>query len=142
MNNHIGMEQVIGLYDTETLFYHLHYFPSYEISNRTSLHGHLVRSFKSAHKYPYGMLMKPKNGSDYNDPVYELTDLNNERKLVKLSELLYMAMNPPYAVSGYPRRIYEVDNTCRNDKNFINKKSKCPELDNTERTFPKFKILE
>ena len=137
-----GIEEVLDVNDMETWWYYIHEYPAYEVSNATSTHGHLVRSFKSAHKYPYGMLIKPKDRSNDLDPAYELTNLNNERCVVRLSQLIYMARNLPYAVAGYPRHTNMASINCRNQRIFINKKLKSPPLDNTTRFYPKFNIIE
>ena len=129
--------------------------PSYEISSPIShdiydnkgiliykAGSYIIRSLKSVHQYHFGILLKPLERSNPNDPSFEMTDLNNERKCVRLSQLVYMAKNLPYAVSGYPRHANMVSLNCRNERAFINKKLKTPQLDNTTRFYPKFNIIE
>ena len=155
MRKSIGLEEVVNVNDPNLWFYYIHEFPAYEISSPIDHNiydekgelmymagSSIIRSFKSVYKYPYGLLVRPRNRANSNDPSFELTDLNNERRCVRLSQLVYMAKNLPYAVSGYPRHANMISINCRNERIFINKKLKYPELDNTTRFYPKFNIIE
>ena len=155
MRKSIPLEEVVDINDPNLWFYYIHNFPSYEISSPIShdiynekreiiykAGSSIVRSLKSVHQYPFGNLVRPKQRSNINDPAFELTDLNNNRTTVRLSQLVYMAKNLPYAVSGYPRHANMVSLNCRNERIFVNKKLKQPQLDNTVRFYPKFNIIE
>ena len=63
-------------------------------------------------KYPYGILVKPVNGSK--DPIFEISDDNNKRKRKKLSELMNLAISNSNKVSGYPRATIVTDINSRN----------------------------
>ena len=52
-----------------------------------------------------------------------------------------MAKEPPYVIDGYPRHANMVSANCRNERIFVTKKVKSPELDNTRRFYPKFNII-
>jgi hypothetical protein len=96
--------------------------------------------------YPYGILITPKkdkNGKLLSevDPIFELSDNNNERQRIHKSQLMLLALNNPYGVSGYPRATIVSDNTSRNDRKFIRPKVTMPPMDNTTH-YAKFTIIE
>lgn len=154
MKRSIPLETVVDVNDPNLWFYFIHSFPSYEISSPISHDiydrngillynkgSSIVRSLKSVYQYNYGILVRPRSRANPNDPTFELTNNQNERVCVRLSQLVYLAKNPPFAVSGYPRHANMVGLTCRNDRKFIVKKLKSPQLDNTTRFYPKFHII-
>ena len=53
--------------------------------------------------------------------TYELSDNNNERKVIKRSELQYLASSNQYQIQGYPRRTIITDISPRNMRCFIQK---------------------
>jgi hypothetical protein len=72
---------------------------------------------KHYRKYPYGILIKPvarKPYCDSTDPLYEISDDNNKRKRIRLSQLMHLAATNQYAVSGYPRATIITDSGSRN----------------------------
>ena len=150
-----GIEEVLDINDPNLWFYFIHEFNGYEISSPIphdiydtdgkllyKAGSSIIRSEKHWRNYPYGILVKPRKRSNPNDPAFELSNNNNERVTIRLSQLVYLARNLPYAVSGYPRHANMVNMGSRNDRHFINKKLKLPELDNTTRFYPKFNIIE
>ena len=64
-------ENVVDIYDPNILWYKIKDFPGYEISNN----GYL-RSFKSAKKYPYGIILEYYHN---NGNYYSMTCSNNNR---------------------------------------------------------------
>lgn len=139
MNNskkYVGVETVLNVFDQNRLWYYIPSFNGYEVSND----GYL-RSMKHYRKYPYGILISPKKGKGEQDPIFELSDNNNERQRIHLSQLMYMALNNPYKVAGYPRLTIVSDSSSRNDRHFVKKKPKVPPLDNTVR-YAKFTVIQ
>lgn len=119
------IQNYINPYDTTIWWYYIPGFNGYEISNTG-----IVRSMKHYRKYPFGILIRPKETNDpidlftkyYEDLSYELSDNNNERRVMKRSELLYMASKNPYHVQGYPRRTVVTNIAPRNQRCFVQKK--------------------
>ena len=118
-NQFIRVENFINPMDPNILWYYIPGFNGYEISNTG-----IVRSMKHYKKYPFGILIKPKEINNiielftiaYNDLTYELSDNNNERKVVKRSTLQYLASSNPYSISGYPRSTFITDISSRNQR--------------------------
>lgn len=162
MKKYIGIEEVLDVNDDSIWWYYLHNYNGYEISSplpydivcryynkkgelTTEIYHagrSIIRSMKHFRQYPYGILIKCRNRSNTNDPVYELSNNNNERECVRLSQLVIMARNLPYAVSGYPRHTNYSNPCSRNQRIFVIKKLKSPQLDDTEKFYPKFHIIE
>ena len=46
--------------------------------------------------------------------VFELSDDNNQRQRIRLSQLAYLAASNQYAVAGYPRKTIITDTGSRN----------------------------
>ena len=68
-------------------------------------------------KYPYGILISPVTREPYGnscDPLFELSNDNNERKRIRLSQIMHLALTSNYHVAGYPRATIITDNTSRN----------------------------
>lgn len=121
----IPVENFIDPLDQNIWWYYIPGFNGYEISNTG-----IVRSMKHYRKYKFGILIKPKEINNiielftvpYSELTYELSDNNNERKVIKRSELQYLASSNPYHVQGYPRRTIITDIAPRNQRIFIQKK--------------------
>jgi len=138
MNKFIPIETVLSFYD-DRYFYYIPGFNGYEVSNDG-----IVRSMKHYKKYPFGILIKPrknKKGIVDQDPVYELSNNQNERVSIRLSQIMQLARENPYHVTGYPRRMNITDIAPRNQRCFIKKKIKYPPVDNTHPRSPRFTII-
>ena len=112
-------------------------FNGYEVSND----GYL-RSMKHFRQFPMGILIKPVSRDPYGsscDPLYELSNDNNKRVKIRLSQLMMLAANNQYAVSGYPRATIVTDTHSRNEKIFI--KREIPLMDNTQH-YAKFTVIQ
>lgn len=123
----IPVENFINPLDQNIWWYYIPGFNGYEISNTG-----IVRSMKHYRKYKFGILIRPKEVTNpmelftntYSELTYELSDNNNERQVIKRSELQYLASTNPYHVQGYPRRTIITDIASRNQRIFIQKKCK------------------
>lgn len=130
MKRYIPVENYIDPLSQSILWYYIPGFNGYEISNTG-----IIRSMKHFKKYPYGMLIKPKEVSDplelftksFIDLTYELSNNHNERITIKRSELQQLAYNNTNQVQGYPRLTYVSDIGSRNQRCFIPKKQ-CDEI--------------
>lgn len=119
------VERYIDPYNSNLLWYYIPGFNGYEISNTG-----IVRSMKHYKKYPFGMLIRPRETNDpmdlftklYGELTYELSDNNNERQVITRSELLNLAFSNKIKVNGYPRRTVVTDIGSRNQRCFIKKK--------------------
>jgi hypothetical protein len=131
----IPLENVLNIYDQNRLWFYIPGFNGYEVSNDG-----YIRSMKHFRKYPFGIMIKPKDKIRNQDPSYELSDNNNERVTIRLSQIMYLAKVNPYGVSGYPRNTMMSDTQSRNMRAFVKKQLKVPPLDNTPR-FPKFTVV-
>ena len=124
ISNFVRVENYIDPLSQDIWWYYVPGFNGYEISNTG-----IVRSMKHYKKYPYGILIRPREVSNpielftkiFPELTYELSDNNNERKIVKRSELQYLASSCPYQIQGYPRRTIVTDIAPRNIKCFIQK---------------------
>ena len=120
----VRVENYINPMSQDIWWYYIPGFNGYEISNTG-----IVRSMKHYKKYPYGILIRPKEISDplelftkvFPELTYELSDNNNERKVIKRSELQYLASSNQYQIQGYPRRTIITDISPRNMRCFIQK---------------------
>jgi len=59
---------------------------------------------KHFRKYPYGIIIKPVDRDPYDkscDPLFEISDDNNKRQRIRLSQLMHLAATSQYAVAGY-----------------------------------------
>ena len=68
-------------------------------------------------KYPYGILIqKVKRGkyADSPDPLFELSDDDNKRQRIRLSQLMELAMKNQFIVYGYPRATIVTNSGSRN----------------------------
>lgn len=136
------VEQCLNIYDNNRLWYWIPNFNGYELSNDPVP---LIRSMKHWRKYPYGILIRPVKGKGKiaaEDPVYELSDKNNERHRIKLSELVYLVKTNTKQVTGYPRTTLQVDISSRNQRCFMEKVI-TNRFGNQERlSYPKFNIVQ
>ncbi|MBR6289145.1 MAG: hypothetical protein IKR19_07420, partial [Acholeplasmatales bacterium] len=85
------------------------------------------------------ILIRPKIQGE--DPVFTLSDNNNNRVDVHLSTLIKIANNPVRGVSGYPRGTMVTDCSSHNDRHFVKKKSTFVPIDN-EPHYAKFTIID
>lgn len=105
------VESVLNIYD-ERWWYYIPGFNGYEVSNDG-----YVRSMKHYRIYPYGILIqkvKREPYGSYQDPVYELSDDNNKRHRIRLSQIIHLAMTNQFSVAGYPRATIITDSGSRN----------------------------
>lgn len=111
-SNFKAVEDFIDIFDTNIYWLFIPGFNGYEVSNL----GH-IRSMKHYVKYPYGILIAPVKREPYGnspDPLYELSDDNNERKRIRLSQIIHLAMTNRFAVAGYPRATIITNSSSRN----------------------------
>lgn len=139
-NNFTLVENVLGI-DNDRLWYWIEGFNGYEVSDDG-----FVRSMKHYRKYPYGLLIQPKKDRNGNvihpeDPTFELSNNNNERVAIKLSQLLYIARTTKYHMTGYPRRTCITDIAPRNQSCFIKRRVKTLPCFDDRQFFPKFNII-
>ena len=109
-------------------------------------------------RYPYGILIKPVSTGKYKnspDPLFEISDDNNKRQRIRLSQIMNLAMSSNMAVRGYPRATIISNPSSRNKyvKNDngaymkvyngpgVRKLLNMPPLDNTAR-YAKFTIIQ
>ena len=78
-------------------WYYIPGFNGYELS-----HDGYIRSMKHYRKYPFGILIKPKQ--DGQDPSFELTGNDGERYNIHLSQIAHLVKTSTYDVAGYPRQ--------------------------------------
>lgn len=137
MSKFIPLESVLDVNDSR-LWYYIPGFNGYEISDD----GYL-RSMKHFKKYPFGLIIQSKRGKNKaiispDDPVFELSNNQNERVSIKLSQIRSLANNNQYIIGGYPRRTYVSDVSSRNQRCTIKKKKKFGD----ERFMPKFNVVK
>ena len=116
------VQNYINPYDINIWWYYIPGFNGYEISNTG-----IVRSMKHFRKYPFGIVIKPKEVTNvlqlfteqFDDLTYELSDNYNRRQSIKRSELFKLAFNNPYPIVGYPRKTLFTDVSSRNQRCFI-----------------------
>jgi hypothetical protein len=116
------VQNYINPYDMNIWWYYIPGFNGYEISNTG-----IVRSMKHFKKYPFGMIIKPKEVVDvlqlfteqYDDLTYELSDNYNRRQTIKRSEIINLALNNKFPIAGYPRKTMFTDVSSRNLKCFF-----------------------
>ena len=107
-----AIENVLDIYDPNRWWYYIPGFNGYEVSNDG-----YVRSMKHYIKYPYGIMITPVKRKPYGDscdPLFELSDDNNVRRRVRLSQLMNLAFTSKFAVQGYPRATIITDSSSRN----------------------------
>lgn len=152
-----AIEDIMDIFDYNRVWYYIPGFNGYEVSN-----DNIIRSMKHYVKYPYGILIKPVKKEPYGsspDPLYELSDNNNERKRIRLSQIIHLAMSNQFAVAGYPRATIITDGSSRNKfvKNqngaYVKvyngpkagggrKSFSIPPIDNVNTFYPKFTITQ
>ena len=136
-NNFILVENVLNVWDDNRLWFYIPGFNGYEVSNDGFL-----RSMKHYKRYHFGILIQPKKnrkGQIINpeDPMYELSNNDNERVNLRLSQIQYLARTNNRQITGYPRKTYISDSNPRNSRIFIKKDIN----HNKELFFPKFNII-
>lgn len=105
MNNFTPIDIVINIFDPNILWFDIPGYRGYEVSTL----GH-IRSMKHFKKYPYGILIKPTSIADPKDPIYELSDNNNNRVRIHYSEIAKLANSN----RNYPRSTMSTDYMSRN----------------------------
>ena len=121
----IRVENTVNIYDPQTHWYPIENFPGYEFCEPYGF----IRSFKSAKKYPYGIILKmqmdeTKKGLKI---YYILTDYNNNRYKLTADFIRRNLIN----YSQPPRLGYQVQTKARNSRIGIipNKPNEDPELE-------------
>lgn len=149
----IPIEDVLNIFDENRLWYYIPSFNGYEVSND----GYL-RSMKHYRKYPYGIIIQPVDRDSYKDscdPLYEISDDNNKRQRIRMSQLVHLAATNQFAVRGYPRTTIITNSGSRNkyvknnDGAFVKvyngpgckNKLSIPPMDNTAH-YAKFTIIQ
>ena len=91
------------------------------------------------------IVKKDKNGNIIHpeNPTFELSDDNNNRKTISLSDILTIVKNIKQ-IPGYPRYTWQQDISPRNDRHFVKKEQKYAPLNNEIRdsAFGDHKIIE
>lgn len=133
------VEEVLDV-NADRYWYYIPGFNGYEISNDG-----YIRSMKHYKKYPFGLLIQPKKNRDGiihpEDPIYELSNNNNERTSVNFSKIRNLAETNKYHITGYPRRTNIIDIASRNQRCCIKQKQVPSQIDKTL-IYPKFTIIE
>lgn len=107
-----AVESIIDIHDRNRVWYYIPGFNGYEVSNDG-----YIRSMKHYLRYPYGILISPVTREPYGsscDPLFEISDDNNVRRRIRLSQLIHLAMTSNYRAAGYPRHTIITDPTSRN----------------------------
>lgn len=107
-----AVESVLNIYDNNRVWYYIPGFNGYEVSNDC-----YIRSMKHYLKYPYGILISPVTREPYGsscDPLFEISDDNNIRRRIRLSQIIHLAQTSNYHACGYPRATIITDPTSRN----------------------------
>lgn len=137
------IESYLNIADPNRLWMYIKGYNGYELSNDG-----FVRSMKHYIQYPYGILITPKKDKDGKvlhpeDPIFELSDDNNNRKKLSLSQITEIVKNSEDK-PGYPRFTWQQDISPRNDRHFVKKEQKYAPLDNEVRysAFGNHKIIE
>lgn len=147
------IEDVLNIFDESRYWLYIPGFNGYEVSNDG-----YVRSMKHFRKYPCGILIKAVDREPYKsstDPLYELSDDNNKRQRIRLSQIMHLAATNQYAVRGYPRATVVTSVSGRNkwvqNENGsyvkvyngpgVRKSLNIPPMDNTAKYFH-FKVIQ
>ena len=148
MSKFTPIETVLNIFDPNILWLEIEGFNGYEISTT----GH-IRSMKHYKKYPYGLLVKPVSSADPSNPIYELSDDNNNRKRLHYSEIANLANNNSNPTKA--KTTMNTDNMSRNK--FVKNDSgayvkvyngrkrtvgKLSTLDDTNTNYAKFTIIK
>lgn len=136
-NNFAAVEDFLNIFDMNRYWFYIPGYNGYEVSND----GYL-RSMKHYVKYPYGILIRPIKREPYGsstDPTFELSDNNNVRRKIRLSQLIHLAATNQFYVPGYPRGTIITNTMPRNDINAIRMQQ--PIIDGTMR-YAKFTIVQ
>lgn len=149
-NKFIAIENVLDPFDINRLWYYIPSFNGYEVSNDG-----YIRSMKHYRKYPCGIMIKPVSREPYGsstDPLFEISDNNNKRQRIRLSQLIHLARTNQFSVMGYPRTTIVTNTGSRNkyiqkeDGAIVkvyngNKKFNTPLIDPTAH-YPKFTVVQ
>jgi hypothetical protein len=153
MAKFIPIEDVLNIFDNTRLWYYIPSFNGYEVSNDG-----YIRSMKHYRKHPYGVLIQPvarDRNKGIQDPMYELSNDDNVRQRIRLSQIIYLAKTNNFSVSGYPRSTIMSSNSGRNkfvrnkdgvyvkvyNGPKVTKSFDMPQLDNTL-IYPKFTVIQ
>lgn len=134
------VEAVIDINDPNIWWWSIPGFRGYEISNNG-----YVRSMKHFNKYPYGILITPKKSRDGKilhpeDPTYELSDNNNERKCITYSQMVHLVKTNINQMPGYPRRTIVTNRSSRTQRIFVKNSLKYSPIDNNK-VYPWSKLI-
>ena len=139
-----AVEDFLNVADPNRLWMPICGYNGYEVST-----DNIIRSMKHYKQYPYGILITPKKDKNGNilhpeDPIFELSDDNNNRKTISLSQILDIVKNIKEKIPGYPRYTWQQDISPRNDRHFVKKEQKYAPLNNEIRysAFGNHKIIE
>lgn len=106
MRRYCAIEEVLNVYEPRS-WYSIPGYRGYEVSN-----DHYVRSMKHFKKYPFGIMITPKNKGS-NNPIFTLSNDNDVRISISLSEIIDLVNNNPIEV-GYPRATIITNRSSRN----------------------------
>lgn len=109
---YVKVEDCLNIFDESRYWLYIPGFNGYEISNDG-----YVRSMKHYRRYPYGILISPVKRKPYGqscDPLFEISDDNNKRQRIRLSQLMHLAASNQFAVAGYPRPTILTSSSGRN----------------------------
>ena len=128
-SSEVSVEDILDIHDTNRVWYYIPNFNGYELSS-----DNFIRSMKHYKKYPYGMLIQPKKnkkGQIINpfDPIYTLSNNQNERVEIPLSQIIRLVQANPYKITGYPRTTIMTDIASRNQRCFIKNQTPPPQPD-------------
>lgn len=107
-NGKVPIDQLWNLNIDDQIWYDIPGFTGYQISNTM-----FVRSFKYKNKYPFGILILPKKMVG-TDSIYELSDNDNMRIEISLSELYKLSDK------NNPMHTYQIPMISRNKRLGIN----------------------
>lgn len=124
-----ALENYLNIADSNRLWMYITGFNGYELSN-----DNYIRSMKHYKQYPYGILITPKKDKDGNiihpeDPIFELSDNDNNRQTISLSKIIEIVKANP-SIPGYPRFTWQQDISPRNDRHIVKKKQKSSPFNN------------
>ena len=121
---YILVEDVLNIHDPNRVWLYIPGFNGYEISNDG-----YIRSIKHWRKYPFGILIQPRSNKKDTEPIYNITNDNNERVNISYSEIYRLAHSVTNITPGYPRKTIETNVGSRNQKCTIKRPPK--QVDNT-----------
>jgi len=132
-----ALENFLNVTDSNRLWMYITGFNGYELSN-----DNYIRSMKHYKQYPYGILITPKKDKEGKvlhpeDPVFELSDNDNNRQSISLSKIIEIVKSNP-VIPGYPRYTWQQDISPRNDRHIVKKKQKYAPFNNEDANYYMF----